>query len=553
MLRERQHGDAMGLRTCSGLVSAMLVITGVLDLPRGNVASAQAPPTIKVTTRLIQLGVVAHDKQGKPIVGLRKDDFTVLDNGVPQQISFFSASVLAHGVPHSLPANFFTNRSDLKGENPAATIVVLFDSLNTAFEDQSFMRKQALQFLETVKPQDRVALFGLTTELLVLHDFTEDAQALANSVNRFSPKLLAAFDASHPEPFHVPGLADDPMFRTFENRVNGANQAIADGSTTDRIRITYGALVAIANYVDKIPGRKSLVWVTGGIPMHVGAGRIGVPDRDHFSLSGPGVPGLSSGEDMEALTRALNRVNMAVYPIDVHGLDIDDRPAAFFAREAVRDTFRTIADETGGKAFYGTNDVAGAIDSAFEDGRYTYTLGFYPNHGQWNGEFRKISVKVSANGAHLRYRHGYFALQEKSEPDAVMKTDLQEAAGSPLDVTDLSVSVKEKVVGPLSAHLLQIQVILDPKQLLILEEQGHWRGGLDLLFLQSNGGGSVLAAEKQHFEVNFGEQEYQYLSKVGLVLQRRLKIETGAVAVRVLVRDAGSGALGSVTFPLGKS
>jgi hypothetical protein len=103
-----------------------------------------------------------------------------------------------------------------------------------------------------------VAIFALTTDLLLLHGFTEDAAALSNSVDRFSPRLLAAFDASYPTDFHVSGLENDPFFKSFENHVNNANGEIADLRTADRFRITYSALVAIANYVGSIPGHKSL-------------------------------------------------------------------------------------------------------------------------------------------------------------------------------------------------------------------------------------------------------------------------------------------------------
>jgi VWFA-related protein len=253
-----------------------------------------------------------------------------------------------------------------------------------------------LRFLKTVKPQDRVAIFALTTELVPLHDFTDDATALASSVSRFSPRLLAAFDASHPEDFHVSAMAGDGFFQTFENHVNNANGEIADSRIADRFRMPYSVLVAIANYVASIPGRKSLVWVSGGIPIQLGADRIGTPDRDNFRFDSPYAPGIMG--DMGSLARALNRVNMAIYCIDVTGIDINDSPTAFFMRQDQRESFRLLADGTGGKAFYGTNDVAGAIGSAFDDGRYTYTLGFYPNHGTWDGRFRGLKVSLNVPG-----------------------------------------------------------------------------------------------------------------------------------------------------------
>ncbi len=131
-----------------------------------------------------------------------------------------------------------------------------------------------------------------------------------------------------------------------------------------------------------------------------------------------------------------------------------------------------------------------------------------------------------------------------------MKTDLAEAARSPLDATDLGVTVRGKALPPASARLLQLQIALDPKQLLLHEENDHRHGGLDLLFVQKDSVGKFLAAEKQHLDINFDQKEYDSLAKTGMVLQRRLGINPGSTEIRVLVRDATSGVLGSVSIPL---
>lgn len=200
--------------------------------------------------------------------------------------------------------------------------------------------------------------------------------------------------------------------------------------------------------------------------------------------------------------------------------------------------------------FNGTNDIAGAINSAFEDGRYTYTIGFYPNHGVWDGEFREIKISVPAEDAHLRYRQGYFAFPERSEGAAIMRTDLQEAARSPLDATGLGVSVKGQTVPPASAHLVKLQVTLDPKQFLLRDEGNQNRGSMDLLFLQKDSSGQFLFVKKQHLDVSFDRKEYSLVAENGLTLQQRLIIDPASAELRVLVRDAGSGALGSVTIPV---
>ncbi len=514
--------------------------------------NSQQPQAIRTTTRLVQVSVIVQDKSGASITGLDKQNFKLFDDGTPQEIAFFSSTTPARMPQRALPSNVVTNRSDLTGKEPGEIIVILYDELNTSFEDQAYARQHILRFLESIRPQDHVAIFALTSDLFVLHSFSDDSAALANSVNRFSPQLTAAFASSHSGKLNVPALANDPFWKSAEGRVNGANGEIAASATADRYRTTYAAFMAIAGYVANIPGRKSLVWVSGGIPIDIGTTRIGVPDRDSLHFWNTGAPGMAADKNLGGLAGVLNRVDMAIYPIDAHGIDSASGAGAFFSRWSLRFTFNLLADTTGGKAFFGTNDIAGAMHSAFEDGRYSYTLGFYPNHGVWDGKFRKIKISLDTPDSRLRYRRGYFAFPERSADETNMKTDLQLAALSPVDATDLGVTVRGKALPSASARTLQLQIILDPRQFLLDDRDNHRQGGLDLLFLQMDTVGKFLAAEKQHFDVNFEQKEYDSLAKSGLILQRRLGIDPASVDIRVLVRDAGSGALGSVTFPVKK-
>jgi VWFA-related protein len=533
-------------------VSVMRTILAIFAICTllGSKALPQQAPIIRTTTRLVQFTVIVQDKSGAPVLGLNKNAFTLLDGGRPQHIAFFTATSPAHDSPHPLPTDVFTNRADLEGEDPAATVIILFDALNTAFEDQVQAREQILRFLKTVKPQDHVAILALANSLILVHDFTEDSAALGASINRFSPHLMAAFDASHPDSFSVPALAGDPFWKAFADRVNNANGEVADSRTVDRYRSTYNAIVAIADYVTNIPGRKSLVWISGGIPIQLNTENIGTPDRDHVSFDNPTIAGKEGESNLSGLARVLNRADMAIYPIDAHGVDLDSTSGSFFLRQNQRDTFRMLAEKTGGKAFFGSNDLAASINSAFNDDRCTYTLGFYPNHGTWDGRFREVKITLPVDGARLRYRHGYFAVPERVVTDETMKADLQEAARSPIDATSLGVIVKTKPLRGASAATLEIQVTLDPKQFLLRDEGSRKRGGLDLLFLQKDSSGNFLAAEKQHFDVNFKPREYESLAKSGLILQRPLVINAASTQIRTVVRDAGSGALGSVTIPL---
>jgi VWFA-related protein len=590
---------------------ARLIALGLsffLILPYGSLAAQQSPAAtnatpetqqpevIRSSTRLVQLSVIAQDGKGEPITSLKKEDFTVLDEGKPQSIAFFSCGAPpAASPPPALLPNYFTNRFDLKGEDPGAVTVILFDSLNTSSQDQSFVRKQILRFLQTVNPHDHVALYALTTSLVVLHDFTRDVSALANAASHFTPKEIAAFDASTSQPIDFQAATGDPQWQSFQNRLNNAEGQIADQNTLNRIGTTAAALEIIAAHVANISGRKSLIWVSGGFPIQIGMPKLGIPQtqRQPASSSGSGAdPGTAAGQGrsqpagggdptnqltrieresstqtatIKKATDALNRVNMAIYPVDARGVMLNagtaptDRATSlqpalsssvFFERQDVHDTATLLADRTGGKAFYGTNDISDAVRRAFDDGRYACTLGFYPDHGKWNGEFRELKLKVKADGAHLRYRQGYYASAEGSGAADAVISSLQQAAMSPLETTSLGMVVNGKVVAPSSARNLQLQIALDPKQFLLKESGGRQMGALDMAFVQRDVAGNILAGDKQHLEINFEPKQYEFLCKAGMILQRHVAVSPDSEEIRVVVRDLLSGSVGSVTIPL---
>ncbi len=539
----------------AGVVSSLaglLLIASVLgQTPAGRPDPAADIPVLRSNTRLVQVSVVVHDRSGNPITNLKKEDFQVFDEGRPQEMAFFGSESPvspAAVTPGHLPPNFFTNRFDLTGEVPGAVTIVLFDALNTSFEDQAWVRRQIVRSLQHFNPDDHVALYGLNTQLIVLHDFTQDISALVKAATSFTPNELAAYDASHPGTFDVPALHNDPAWMQFQGRVNEANQEISDQYKVDRVNLTIAALEAIADHVAGIPGRKNLVWISGGFPVQVAMGVI-APDRDARLLN------------PNDAAKALSSVNMAIYPIDAHGIEgasgmspSMQSPGAndkeFFARQNNRDSFRMLADATGGQAFYGTNDITGAAQRAFNDGRYAYTLGFYPNHGHWDGKYRKIKIVLKGQSAQLRYRKGYFAYPDGPASDQKIESDLRAVAASPLEATNLALLISAGISAAATSRTVDLRIQMDPKQFLLSPSGEHETGALDMYYLQRDADGKVLAADKHHLGLNFEPKQYEYLARAGMIFESRLSLRPASSEIRVVVRDSGSGAFGSVTIPV---
>ena len=98
-------------------------------------------------------------------------------------------------------------------------------------------------------------------------------------------------------------------------------------------------------------------------------------------------------------------------------------------------------------------------------------------------------------------------------------------------------------------NVVELHIGIDPKQLLLQDSGDHRKGAVDLFFLQRDASGKRIAAEKQHLDVNLDTKQYEYLSKVAMVFDRHVTIAPESTELRVVLRDAGSGSLGSVTIP----
>src|ERR1700704_2482814 len=149
-----------------------------------SVLAGQAPtdPTFRATTRLAQVSVVAHDSKGAPVADLRREEFQILDNGVPQEIRVFVAETekSSGAPPQNLVPNTFTNRISGSSGNS----VILFDNLLTGFGDPEgldgtgFGVQKVLDAFRKIPGGERIAVYALGRKLQVIREFTTDRESL---------------------------------------------------------------------------------------------------------------------------------------------------------------------------------------------------------------------------------------------------------------------------------------------------------------------------------------------------------------------------------------
>jgi VWFA-related protein len=240
---------------------------------------ADSSTVLHASTRLVQVNVIV-DRKNAPIANLTRDDFILTERGKPRTIDVFSveSSATSGTSAAPLPPNTFSNRPN-PGAAPPNLVIVLLDGRNTRFEDQANAKRQLLKFLRSVDPKDRIAIYTLSNTLRVLCDFTDTPEQLQTILAKFRGSTGTDVITAHPD------LANsgDAIIDQF---VDQSNQIFASRAVVDSAGTTVAAFSAIASHVADLPGRKSLLWITGSLPFSL-ASAAKTFNRDPPSLMVP--------------------------------------------------------------------------------------------------------------------------------------------------------------------------------------------------------------------------------------------------------------------------
>jgi VWFA-related protein len=543
----------------AGLSSCLALCVTV----RGAQKAEPARPsqlTFPVDTRQVQVSVVVHDKSGAPVRGLTAADFEVFEKGKLQLIESFSVESDIAPLPPASPSDPpRTSFDNVQGRIGGVTIILL-DRLNTAWEDQAYAKKQIVKFLGQIQPDDRVGLYVLESNTVrVLHDVTTDASSLLRSLSRYRESGSAELEASQTRAEQTGETDTD-----FDVFLRESARIISAAFTRQRAETTAEAFVALANYLAGVHGRKNLVWVSSSFPLMfddpTGLGSPQELNRGNVS------------QDVQRASRSMSEAGVVIYPVHAHGMvsafAVDPatvqatpgargRPmaTAFTTLEGATapfDSGKTLAENTGGRAFSHSNDIAGAIRRAVDDARVTYLLGYSPTHGKWDGRFHEIQVKVKRPGLEVRHRKGYvaFPLEERGKVDTTHV--LARTLRSPLEATAIPIGVNLERVEATDGSDMNVAIRVDPRPFTLEEKGGKWHGEVALVIAQTNAEGRTFRDYDKNILLHLTAAEREQLLTQGIVLNKRIKLRDDLLRLSVVVSDAPSGAVGSVTIPAEK-
>lgn len=393
-------------KTVSLLSLALLLIENPAVLAQEQTKPTPMETPIRVSTELVLVNVVARDKKGNPIRDLKKGDFTLYEDGKKQDISTFDfedvdQTPMTRGGAVSRSAPGALLRSAKKAPptldaRDRRLMVLFFDF--SAMQPEEIRRsvEAGKKFVATkMQPADLVALVSLATNMHVDCDFTDDRDKLS--------AVLVGYSSSQGQ--------------GFGNGATGSAEGTAETSgayteddtdlntfTADRKLL---AIQSLVQALGKLPQKKNIIYFSNGITQS----------------------GVDNQSALRAATAAAVKANTSIYSLDIRGLEAlppggQAQNASLHGQSAYtgasilndlnsnsasQDTLATLSADTGGKAFFDSNDFSTVFTQVQKDSSVYYVLGFTSSNSAKDGKYRRLKVTTNRPDLKLDFRSGYYA------------------------------------------------------------------------------------------------------------------------------------------------
>ena len=422
------------------LVGAAVCATTLGAVPR-QTPPPQKPPVFRSAVDLVTVNVVVRDRNGNVVKGLKREDFTLLEDGKPQVIDTFGFEEVdatdnpapPSAIPTILGGVGKPMSAPLVGRpvvdmHDRRLVVLMFDLSSMQLEDTQRALDAARDYVtKRLGPADTVAVVTYASSLDVAQDFTSDRILLLNTIDRLNgiegmgfEEMLTADPDATADDTNGAFVADDTEFNMFN---------------TDR------RLQALRSMIDALSGiqqKKSLVYFSSGMSQTGMDNRVamrGVIDRavrTNLSIYSADMRGLQAvvpgGDASRASTRGAGAFS---------GRGVAN---AFSSMSSSQDALSSLAEDTGGRAFFDRNDFGGVFDRVIADTSAYYVLGYSSANMLRDGKFRRMRIQLKRSDLKLEYRVGYYAPRDFTHSGKEDREQLlMEQFAADLSVTDLPV------------------------------------------------------------------------------------------------------------------
>ena len=529
-----------------------LILSFTLTIARAQSSGAtpQDEP-LRLKAELVQIDVVVTDKQNRPVLGLNREDFIILEDGKQQEISFFSL-VRTSSTPlpgeerladSARPAPPVSNLAP----EPGRFIFIILDQYNISPNNYPSLRQSLLRFItEDVGPQDQVAIIGTTGSLAVFQQTTKNRRALELAINAFLSegadlKSLLAVDQALNNAQRDLGMPASKGGEAYQEHV---------------LRNTLTALKNIAMGVSNIPGRKLAIFVSENLPVQL-ATTGGPDDNLLYELN-------------QVISRS-RRGGLTFYTVDPRGLTTtipggsaaeavggsmlgggstrEDPGAKADSLLSSRWGMMELAAATGGYAIFNTNNVRTGLQRVLAENEAYYLLAYYPQNASMDGKFRNIKVRVKdRSDLVVRTRKGYTAVREKDQKPKTDKQErIKEALGSLAPVRNVKVAIATATAGGNSQtgeRSVKMTVQIDPRSISFLGGGDKRAGSIEVIGFAYDLKNNLVDGFSQTLKPK--PESYRKLLEGGITVPGEIKLKrAGLYNVRVVVIDQESGEVGT--------
>lgn len=537
----------------------------------GEPPASEVTPTFSAGVELVTVDIVVTDKKNQSVTGLKREDFTILEDGRPQEVSTFDA-IQVPDAPAAVPAPKPALSVNTAGsERTARTFLIVFDDVHlTMFQAQR--AKQAIgQFLKTgVREGDRVSIVATGGGAWWSTRMEAGREDLMSILKRLDGRLVPD---SSPERMsdneamriHIyrDKQVEERVARRFDTYGVTARQSAqetqqySDGDpyvqaraadvyyqAASRNRITLQVLERVLLSLAATRGRKSLILVSQGF--------IYDPQLDEF----------------KTVVQTSRRSNVAMYFVDTRGLggmpafataefgpaiDNQDVGAAFGDEFEQSAGAETLASDSGGFSVKNTNDLSRGFDRIASETKSYYLIGYHPNNAKEDGKFRKIEVKVAQKDMRVRARKGYFA----PLPGGVVNARKKDAQGDPEIQAALDSPYEEKAVPlRMSAWVFDETLLgkantivatdVDVREFAFKEQDGRLLDALEFLLVVAHLETGEFFRFDQKVDMKLLPATRERLGKTWFPIAREFELAPGAYQAKIVVRDTNSQRIGTV-------
>ena len=516
--------------------------------------------TVRTNARVVLINLVATDDAGNPVHGLKKDDFKILEDGKAQSARYFEEHSLAlekaeavqSEKPLDLGPGVYTNFQPVP-KNVASNIL-LFDMLNMSSADLIHAKSELMKTIQQLPP-GQFALFVMGNQLHMVQGFTWDRGSMYAAATHISNTSDPAYTDARMFQAQV-GELKQTMLVKIPKAFNALVETLAsEDDTRVQARAMYSldGLSQVARTVAAIPGRKNLIWITGGFPFDPTRG-----DMERFTH----------------ISAQLAASQIAIYPIDARGVimnmpDASTGDAEIFGSaayggwiatqtEETRQTYETmfhLAEQTGGRAFINQNAFLPAITKIMDGTSDYYVLAYRPSNQHFDGKFRKIQVKSGRKNVKLLYRTGYYAVDDPLQlPRVEDRERALQVAMQPGAPPSTTLIMKTRVIPPVESNTpAMLDYLVDVAALGFTEDKGAVKKkDLDVVFAANayDPNDKLITSRSWTVKMALTDADIEAMKKTGLQLHQDYALKAGRYRLRLGVLDRNSGKIATLDVPL---